>query len=59
LQKSEAILGIGDKFLGGAMTQSVFNRMESKFFFCSDAIVHEAEYGAKAGDAKLSFKATF
>lgn len=50
-------LGLGDKFFGGAMTQYVLNRMESKIFFCSEAFVHEMEYGVKVGDAKFKCKA--
>lgn len=42
---------MSDKFVAGAMTQYVINRLESKIFFCSDKIVHEVEYGAKAGEA--------
>eukprot|EP00347_Sterkiella_histriomuscorum_P023731 403333576 len=50
-------LGLGDKFLGGAMTQYVINRMDSKIVFCSESFVHELEYGVKTGEAKFKCRA--
>ena len=44
-------LSMSDKFVGGSMTQYVINRLECKIFFSSDKIVHEIEYGSKAGEA--------
>ena len=48
---------MSDKFVGGAMTQYVNNRIDSRIYFCSEAFVHELEYGLKIGEAKFKFKA--
>ena len=57
MERAPSQLGVSDKFLGGAMTQYVINRLDNKMFFCSETFVHEMEYGVKVGDNLFKFKA--
>lgn len=57
-KQSNMQLQMVDKFIGAGMTQSIINRLDQKIYFCSEAFVHEADYGTQAGEAKFKFKAT-
>ena len=57
MERAPVQLSLSDKFTGGTMTQVVMNRLENKIFFCSEAFVHEVDYGPKAGDSLFKFRA--